>query len=310
MVPIRIATRRCMHAIATLLVAIAAAACGDTAGGASPGATPVSAVDDAGREVTLAAPARRVVSLVPSYTDALVAMGAADRLVARTDYDHHAEIARLPSVGGGLDPSLEVLAGLRPDLVIAWQERSPRLTRRLGEMGIAVFTVQTQDTTDALRGIEEMGTLLGEEAAAAALLADLRGRFAAVRASVADRPRRSVLYLVGIDPPRTAGSETFPLQLVGLAGGETVFADVSGWPQVSLEAVVRRDPDVILLPTGEHDARLAERIREMPGWRDLRAVREGRVRPLPVDTVNRPGPAMGRSAELLRDAIHPGAGGG
>jgi len=267
----------------------------------------VSAVDDAGREVSLAGPAQRVISLVPSVTDLVVALRASDRLVARTDYDADPATAHLPSVGGGLDPSLEVLTRLRPDLVIAWGERSPRMTRRLDEMGTAVFLVQTQDTTDALGLIERVGALLGEERAAASVLGDLRRDFAEVRASVRDRPRRSVLYVVGVDPPRTAGAETFPIQLVGVAGGETVFPDVSGWPQVSLEQVVRRDPDVILLPLGDHDAAAARRLREMPGWRDLRAVREGRVHSIPVDVVNRPGPAMGRAARILRDAIHPEA---
>ena len=289
--------------------ALLLAGCGEARpdGNDPPGGAGVAAVDDVGRQVTLPRPAGRVVSLVPSITDLVVALGASDRLVARTDYDENPAVADLPSVGGGLDPSLEVLAGLRPELVIAWAERSPRLTRRLAEMGVPVFMVQTQDTTDALGAIERMGTLLGQDGEAASLLHGLRHDVAEVRASVRDRPRRSVLYLVGVDPPRTAGPETFAVQLVGVAGGETVFPDVAGWPQVSLEQVVRRDPDVILLPVGRHDAVVAERMREMPGWRDLRAVREGRVHPIPVDVVNRPGPAMGRTARILRDAIHPEA---
>lgn len=267
----------------------------------------VSVTDDAGREIRLAHPARRIVSLVPSATETLFALGAGDRVVGRTDYDQGPEAKAIPSVGGGLDPSLEALLALRPELVVGWEEgKDPALRQRLAEQGIAVFAVAIRDTADVFRNVERLGALVGRGTAADSLNRAIRSGLAEVRASVAGRERPSVFYVVWNDPPMTAGPETFIAQLIGVAGGRTVFPDVEqDWPTVALEEIVRRQPDIVVVPVGEMRAHSAARLREAAGWRSLRAVRDGRVVEVPTDLMNRPGPHLAEAARAMRDVLHP-----
>jgi iron complex transport system substrate-binding protein len=272
----------------------------------------VSAVDDTGVRVTLTTPATRLVSLVPSATDLLIALGAVDRIVGRTDYDTAPEVGNLPSVGGGLDPSLEVLVAQEPSLVIAWAEAGPSSLRsQLAPVGIAVFGLRTQDTSDTFRAIIRVGHLVGRDAAAFELASRLRGELAAIRASVADRPHPSVVYLVENDPPMIAGPGTFITQIIGVAGGRTAFPDVAAlWPQVSLEEIVNRQPDVLILPELASLSSFVERMTDAAGWRELPAVRNRRVVLMPPELMSRPGPRIAEAARMLRDRLHPASTGG
>jgi iron complex transport system substrate-binding protein len=269
----------------------------------------VSVTDDAGREVRLSAPARRVVSLLPAGTETLVALGALEHVVGRTRYDTDTHLAHLPSVGGGLDPSLEALAALSPDLVIAFETAGGSPIRaRLEQLGIPVFGIQTQDTADVFRNIAKLGHLVGRDAAADSLSRDLRRRLEAVRESVPPGPRPTVLYLAGLDPPIVAGNSTFVMELIGVAGGASIpaLSRAAGvWPQLSFEELVRQDPDIVVLPVGRDRNQAVDRLRAAPGWRELRAVREGRIVTVEADLANRPGPAIAESAEAMRAALAP-----
>lgn len=266
--------------------------------------------DDGGRTLRLDRPARRVISLIPSVNETLVAIGATDRLVGRTRYDVAPEIAALPSVGGGIDPSIESIIALRPDVVIGWENDKRRgVADRLDALGVPFLSLRTQDTTDMFRGIVLLGALTGADSRAAALATRLRADFDDVRGSVAGRPRRSVMYVVFDDPASTAGPGTFISQVIGVAGGRSLFDDLDQlWPTVSLEEVVRRDPDVVVLPVDDTTATAAaaavDALRRRAGWRDVRAVREGRVATVPTNLTSRPGPHLSTAARVLRDAIH------
>lgn len=306
----RSAARR-LHA-AAILAATLAAGCGER-GGARPPPPPASAdssvslLDDAGRTVTLPHPARRIVALVPSVTETVVALGAADRLVGRTDFDHGPAVDRLPSIGGGLDPSVETLVSLRPDLVLGWETTGrPELRDRLTALGIPVFSIKTEDTTDVFRAVRNVGRLTGRTRAADSLAASLRGELEAVRASVAGAARPTVFYMAWNDPPLTAGPKTFVSQVIEVAGGRNVFADQAAlWPTVSIEEIVRRQPEFVVVPRGEQGAERVEAMKRAPGWRELRALREGRGVMVPAEVVNQPGPRLGEAARAMRDAIHP-----
>ena len=301
----------CRSLALAALAALPAACGGGDDRAARPSAAPadssVSVVDDAGRRVTLAHPARRIIALVPAVTETVIALGAGDRLVARTDYDRGAAVERLPSVGGGLDPSVETIVSLRPDVVLGWETSGrTELRDRLIALGIAVFAVKTEDTTDVFRSIRNLGALTARRRTADSLAAAIRGELDAVRASVADRPHPSVFFLVWNDPPMTAGPRTFVSHVIEVAGGRNVFADQAAlWPNVSLEEIVRRQPDFLVVPVGEQGAVRMEALRTAPGWRELRAVREGRMVSVPAQVVNQPGPHLAEAARAMRDAIHP-----
>ncbi|GJG86166.1 ABC transporter substrate-binding protein [Gemmatimonadetes bacterium T265] len=294
---------------------LAATRCGDRRAAAAPAAgrpAAITVTDDGGRPVHLAGPARRVVCLIPSATETLVALGAADRLVGRTRYDVAPEVAALPSVGGGLDPSVEAIVALRPDLVLGWEnDRRGEVREKLASLGIPVFSLRTEDTVDVFRNLAAIGRLAGRDSAAAAVAASIHHDFDAVRRSVAGRPRPRVFYVVSNDPPMTAGPQTFVAQLVGLAGGQSIFPDVrQSWPTVSMEEIVRRAPDLVVVPRGERSRNevpgtaLAE-LRARGGWRDVGAVRAGHVVTVDENLVNRPGPHVGEAARALRAVLHP-----
>ncbi|HEU4463473.1 MAG TPA: helical backbone metal receptor [Gemmatimonadota bacterium] len=264
----------------------------------------IQLIDDAGDTLALSAPARRIVSLVPSVTGTIVSLGAADRLIARTRYDLDPALAGLPSLGGGLDPSIEGIVALRPDLVIAWNARDDRvLVPRLRAAGIPVYVADIQDTTAVFATIERVGMLLGAADRADSVAGALRDTFAAVAADVPSGQRPTALYLIAENPPRTAGPETFIGQAIEIAGARPAFPELTeDWPTVALEAVMARSPDVIVLPVGA-DLPTRDALAGRPGWRDLAAVREGRVVEIDADLLARPGPDLGRAARVLRQGL-------
>jgi cobalamin transport system substrate-binding protein len=115
-----------------------------------------------------------------------------------------------------------------------------------------------------------------------------------------------VFYVVFSDPPMTAGPQTFIGQLISLAGGRSIFDDTpQNWPNVAIEEIVRRDPDIVIVPVGEFETNSVDRFHHMPGWRDLRAVRTGRIVTVPADLMSRPSPSIGDAARVLEHALHP-----
>ena len=256
-----------------------------------------------------AQPPRRIISLIPSATETIVALGAADRFVARTDFDVDPVLAHLPSVGEGLTPSLEQLTLLEPDLVIAWPDNTSRsVIGRLGEFGVRVYSPQVQSLPDLRAATLELGDILGLEDAADSLVASIDAELRAVREAVAGRERTSVFYVVWYDPPTTSAAGTFIDELIQLAGGRNVFADAPGlWPQVSMEEVVRRQPDIILVSQTESTPIDLERFSSAVGWRELRAVREGRLVRVDANLYNRPGPRVAEAAQRLARLLHPEA---
>lgn len=299
--------------LAALCLALAAAAC--TAGDVRPDAARaaadsiISVRDDAGRTVTLRAPARRVLSLIPAQTDVIRRLAGVSTLVARTAWDEDPELAHLPSTENALSPSVEWIAALEPDLVVAWPDQAARsVIARLEAIGIPVYASSVETLADVDTMIARLGVLLGRERAADSLRAAVHAQLDSVRARVAGHARPRVLYAVSIDPPMAASNATYLGELVELAGGQNLFADLGTlWPQVSLEEIVRREPKVILRPAESHEQDVLAALRRRAGWRELPAVRAGRVHALDVNLLNRPGARIGEAAEQLARAIHPGA---
>ena len=286
------------------VVLLSGFACTREARSLSRGGRGTPACVDAGLEAHR--PAERIVSLLPSVTEILVALGAGGRLVARTDYDRDSTLARLPSVGGGLNPSLERLTVLRPDLVVGWS--GDQSLDQLARHGVLVYRPPSQTLADVRCTMLRLGRALGLETAADSLTRAIDGDVEAVRRAVQGRPRPSVFYVVWLDPPMTAGPGTFLDELIAIAGGQNAFADApSQWPTVSLEAVLRRQPAVVVVPRGERGAERTARLRSTAGWRDLRAVRTGRVIEVDAELFNRPGPRVGTAAKTLARLLHPEA---
>jgi iron complex transport system substrate-binding protein len=248
----------------------------------------------------------RVISLAPSLTEILFAIGAGDRLVGVCNFcDHPPEVARVPRVGTFTTPSVEAILAARPDLLMA--VRGPatmdaiEAVRRLG-----VDTLVVEDSTLAAvwTAIETIGERTGRTAAAATLTSTMRARFGAIRDRVAGAPRRRVLMVVGQTPLVVAGGGTFVDELIQMAGGTNVAADsAQAWPRLSLEAVLARAPEVII------DSALSHEEGADPGlWArfpSLPAVRDGRVHPYRSFAALRGGPRLVDAAEEFARLIHP-----
>ena len=269
-------------------------------------AFPVTVEDGVGDEVTLDAEPRRIVSLAPNHTETLYALGLGDRVVGVTEYcNYPPEAAEKTQVGAFDAIDLELVVGLEPDLVLATTMHMVETVPALREHGIPVFVLDPQTVSHVLRAISAVGHLTGQDAAAETLVGQLQARIDAVQDAVAGAQRPAVFWDLGPEL-FTAGPGSFVDDLIRLAGGENVAADAdSPWPQLSVEAILLKDPDLIVLADHNY-GQTATMVAERPGWSDIRAVVEGSIIEIvDDDIVSRPGPRVVDGLEFLARAFHP-----
>jgi len=295
--------------------AIAALLCAAALAAAAPaGAALVR--DAVGRSVAVPEAPRRIVSLAPNITEILYAVGAGDLVVGVTDYcEWPPEAARKPHVGGFVNPSIEAVAALDPDLVLATADGNrPEDVERIAGLGIPVYTVDTRSVAEILRTIDTVGELVGRGKPARALVGELAARREAVRARVAGLPPVPVFVAIDRRPLISAADGTFVGEMIALAGGRNVAGDSPvKYPVVSMERLLAADPAVIVDATDADrpdDAAAAARWRELPGAAALTAVRTGRVHAVGDGSFFIPGPRIMDRLEHLARLLHPPAEGG
>lgn len=255
-------------------------------------------VDDAGDTLRLARPAARIVSLIPTTTEVLFALGAGDRLVGRTTWcDYPAEALAVPAVGDGIEPNVERIVARRPDLVVLYRSsRNTLAARRLRTLGIPTAQLRTDGVEDLRRAARLLGRVTGRDGEARALLGSFDGALAQATRHRVERP--SVLLLAWDQPPLVIGRASFLHELVELAGGRNVFADLeTASGPVSLEAIAARDPDLILTATD------APSFASRPEWQVVRAVRERRFLALAGSEFARPSPRLPDAVRRLARAL-------
>lgn len=258
----------------------------------------ITVVDDLGRTVSLAQPACRIVSLAPSLTETLFALGAGDAVAGVTSYCTYPEEAtRKPQVGGMINPSLEAIVALRPDLIVLSMEGNVREDfDRLTALGAQVFVSNPRSLADIQRSVTQLGALAGRSEAAAELAAELVAGEAEV-ARGASGPKVRTLLIVSIRPLIVVGGHTFLNELLEAAGATNLAARFpSTYPTLSREAVVSEDPDLLLV-TSEVVADTRLLFEEFPEWASLKAAQHSRIYRVDADLVSRPGP---RAVEALR----------
>lgn len=282
-----------MNRTALLFACCLAAGCRDH----SPPPAAIAFLDPEGRSVTLdTLPVSRIVSTNQAATEWLVALGAAPQLVARTDYDRQAELAHLPSIGGGLETSAEAVAALHPDVLLGWRIRaSVDLAHALRPFGIPVIAVEATDTAEAFHQLRVLAQLTGRARIGDSLAAALREELKELkrRHCPAGSPDQSVMVVLWTDPPQTAGGGTWMSELLDVACLRNSFEDLaSAWPNVSLEAITARQPDWILTSRGDQPGSRVAEFQAQPVWRDLEAVKSGHIIELDGDLFARVGPGM------------------
>jgi iron complex transport system substrate-binding protein len=242
---------------------------------------------------------RRVISLAPSLTDTVVALGKAKALVGVTRYDTAPEVAALPRVGGFLDPSPEAVVALQPDLVL-WMTDGAAfpVVKRIASLGAPVLAIPIVGVADVLAAARIVGEALGDPAGGERLARSLRDAVAAARERVAGRRPVRVLFVVGRDPLVVAGPGSYPDELVRIAGGDDVVGGDRPWPVYSLERAIADDPALVIDGAIEEPADGIHRLDAIP------AVKRGSVYRLRDDTALRPGPRLVRALDELGRALH------
>ena len=280
--------RRAIGVLCTFLVAAAFAGC-------------------AKKERAAKSVATRVVSLSPSTTETMYAIGAESLLVGRSRYcDYPPAVLALPQVGGYVDPNLEAILGLRPDLVIG--ARGPAgqtITERLAAQGASTYFPETESIAAIDAMIRELGKRTGHDAEAAKVVADLDAREDAITKTASAAPKVRVVLVFGLEPIVVAGPKSFPDEMLARAGAVNAITEGTTYPVVGIERIIALDPDLVL-NAAMGEARGTERITAgAAGWREVRAVKEGHVIGITDESVLRPGPRVADGIRTIAHAVHP-----
>jgi iron complex transport system substrate-binding protein len=267
-------------------------------------------VDETGRSVRIPQLVHRIVSLAPSLTETIYALGLQDRLVGDTDYcDYPPDAKRKTKVGGAINPSLEVIASLHPDLVLATKSLNRlETTQALDELGIASYATDPHTVADIITSIEKLADVLGVPQAGASVADDMQRRLDDLQQRIGGLPPKRVLFVVWTQPLISTGQHTFLADALRYAGAVSIVDSSQDWPQVNLEEVARLQPDFLVFAeshSGDASHEM-EKLATLPGWKILHAVRDRRYAVI-SDAVNRPAPRIVFAIEDLARQLHPKA---
>lgn len=268
-------------------------------------AYPITLKDGAGRDVTIAAEPKRIISVAPSNTELVFALGKGGSLVGRSDFDDYpAEVTSIESIGGFMPPNYEKILSLKPDLILLIGGSVEARDKLTNEYKLTTFVVEPQNFTQLYEGIQQLGTILNAQEQAAKLVADMQRAVKEVEEKAAKATTKPVVfYEVWHDPLMTVGPDTFFDDMIRIAGGVNAAASAQDrWPQFSLEQLAAANPDIIL--AGSEDA--AKAAKERKGWESLKAVKEGKVLGLPDQNLFvRPGPRLTQGLKWMAELLHP-----
>jgi ABC-type Fe3+-hydroxamate transport system substrate-binding protein len=261
--------------------------------------------DETGRRVAVPDHPHRVICLMPSVTDTVYALGAGDDVVAISDFTKYPAAAlSKPSVGNLITPSIETILSFHPDLVIGVQPMGPmEVTGQLDRLGIPLFLVSPHGIAGIIHSVETIGEALNRTQQADTVIRDLQQRVEAVKAHTRNLPAPKVFMPVWYDPITTIGKHAFITEIIEAAGGHSVTDDLSAeWPEVSLEVVLSRAPDALLLVRGGKTT--LQVLQSRPGWSSMSAIKMHRVYYVD-DRINFPSPVAIDALEDLAKQFHP-----
>ena len=261
--------------------------------------------DELGRTMDVPDHPHRVVCMVPSVVDIVYSLGAGEDVLAISDFTKYPkEALQKPSIGLPLNPSIETIVALHPDLALATGDlNTMQFAGHLQRLGIPVFMVDPHGIEGIYASILSLGNALNRETSANTLVASLRQRVDAVKAHAAGKPKVRVFMAIWYDPVMTIGKRAFISELIEVAGGLSVTDDIAQeWPQVNVETVVSRQPDALVFMRGATIT--LEELKTRPGWEDLKAVQQGRIF-YTDERVELPSPVAFDALEDLAKQFHP-----
>jgi len=273
--------------------------------------SPIEITDQLGRMVKLDRIPQRIISLAPSNTEILFALGLADRLVAVTNYcNYPPEAEEKPSAGGFSTPNIEEVIALSPDLILAASIHEKRIIPQLEDKELTVFVLDPQTLGEVLEAIILIGEIAGKEKEASGMVADMQKRIKVVTDktnSLSKEQRPRVFFVTWHDPLMTPGAETRHDELIQKAGGINVAQDLIGYADISLEAIIEANPEVIIAGVGMGTGKdlTFQFAKTEPRFRNTDALRNNRVHAIDVDLAGRPGPRIVNALEQFAEFIHP-----
>jgi iron complex transport system substrate-binding protein len=264
-------------------------------------------VDDAGRRIYLAKPPARIVSLAPSITEMLFALGLDEQVVGVTEFCDYPAAAKSKTTVGYSNPNVEALVALQPDLVLAPKDfLRPDLQTMLEQLKIPLFVLEAHTVEDIPLQIHTLGKLFERGPAANEVTQAMRQRIADIRHKTEALPRKRVLYVLNSHPLITVGPGSFIHQMIGLAGGINIASQASvAYPRLSMETVLKEDPEVLIFPSGDVETVPRSEQQQWRRWDSLSAVKQHRFHEVSSNLLNRPGPRIVDGLEQLARAIHP-----
>jgi iron complex transport system substrate-binding protein len=266
--------------------------------------------DEAGRTVRIPQPVRRIVSLAPSLTEIVYALGLQDRLVGDTDFcDYPADAKTKTKVGGAINPSLEQIAALHPDLVLVTKGLNRLETvHSLDTLGIPSYATDPHTVDQIISSSKTLAEVLGAPEAGAAIANDMQHRLADLQQRIGALPAKRVLFAVWTEPLISIGKDTFIADALRRAGAISIVDSSQDWPQVNLEEVARLQPDFLVFAVSHSETapRDVEVLATLPAWKIIDAVRTRRYAVI-SDAVNRPAPRIVAAIEDLARQLHPEA---
>lgn len=264
--------------------------------------------DQLGRQVPVPESPQRIVSLAPSITEIVFALGEGERLKGVTQHcDYPPEAGSLPRVGSYVHLDVERIVALKPDLCLGTRDGNPReVVEKLEAMSIPVYAVNPRDLETVIDTVLEIGHLLNTQGRAEALVKDMRTRIEGVRAKVAKvRERPTVFFQIGIVPVVSVGSNTFIDELITTAGGRNLASGPTPYPRFSKEQVVALEPEVIVITSMTRGQDFEPVRDEWSRWSSIPAVRRRRIHIVESNLFDRPSPRLVEGLELLSRLIHP-----
>ncbi|GEL04793.1 ABC transporter substrate-binding protein [Rummeliibacillus stabekisii] len=272
---------------------------------------PMTVTDDTGNKVEFKQEPTKMVSLMPSNTEILFALGLDDHVIGVTDNDTYPEAATKKDKVGGMELNIEKIISLKPDAVFAHgmiAESAKSGIQQLRDAGIPVFVVKNASNfEETYESIKTIGKITNRSAKADQIVEDMKAKVKDVQAKVADVKKRNV-FVENSDEPEiyTAGKDTFMQEILNLANVKNVADDQSGWFKIDPEEIIKRDPDVYLI-TYNYVPNIVEKVKKRQGFKDLKAIKNDRVVQVDPDKTSRPGPRLAEGLEEVAKAVYPEA---
>jgi len=267
---------------------------------------PVKITDGYGREIEIEKPAEKIISLAPSMTETIFALGAGDRLVGVTTYCNYPEEAKeIDQVGDFEGPNLESVIEKNPDVVVALAMADDEKSK-LEDAGITVFLQDPQNLGEVFDNIKKIGTILGLQEEAESLTSNMNAKKDSIVETVSNYDSKKVFYEVWSEPLMTAGPGSILDEMINLSNGENIAYDAESlYPEYSLELLIERNPEVYL--TADDGFKTVEDIKNREGYENITAIKENNIYMLHPDIVSRTGPRIIEGLEMIAQAIHPEA---